>query len=41
MSYSVVARGERVGDGVVRTELFSADVPGITVVESHVAVIRR
>jgi subtilisin family serine protease len=41
VSYVVVARGERAGEGVVTTELFSPDVPGITVQRSTVEVTRR
>ncbi len=40
-SYVVVARGEKVGAGVVTTEMVSAAVAGITVVRSTVQVTRR
>ena len=41
VSYSVVVRGERVGQGVVTTEMVSPAVSGTTVVTSTIEVIRR
>jgi hypothetical protein len=41
VSYVVVARGERPGEAVVTTEMFSPVVPGITVARSRVEVTAR
>jgi hypothetical protein len=39
-SYIVRARGQRVGDGVVTTEMFSEILPGVTIVREDVKVTR-
>jgi hypothetical protein len=41
VSYEVFVRGDRVGDGLVTTEMVSADLFGTTVVETPVTVTRR
>ena len=38
MSYTLTIRGVRVGTGTVTTEMVTASVPGVTVVESEIDV---